>query len=386
VGSLGIPRIPPFYYSGRREDEKQIRFESLNVHPRIEHTFYAVALDDWLTAFDCTMWGARGNKDTKLRQVWFPGSHCNVGGGWEDQQIATIAFACEMADQLTSVGVEFSKTEISRMHLLRCAPQRQSQKVGDGRYPQPTRPTSQLPIASMERPTTSPRTPGGYMKDNRIEKLVNTNELVHLFVRILYLYGGLKWTALGRGSIRALTERGYGLDRRDQPSTQPRDARVSNALDPCCSVRSPVAPYYDNVPEIFTAGTDANPFVKTEQPYEGDLHLMADPQLCWVWADKDGSILPEERIGVWERMFIKVNEKLVAWQQKADAAAPKEGPGFFASAGNAIKSVFVSAPQPLTPVAARLKHKYIPEQYRYHDTSSWQRGDTRTRNQLGWRV
>jgi hypothetical protein len=80
---------------------------------------------------------------------------------------------------------------------------------------------------------------------------------------------------------------------------------------------------------------------------------VADPQSYWVWADKDGSIFPEEHSGVWERMFIKVNENLIAWQQKADAAAPREGPGFFASVGNATKSVFVSAPQPLTLVAAR---------------------------------
>ncbi len=111
VGSLGIPEIPPFYHSSRGDKEvcfvpnswetrsyrliqKQIQFESMNVHPRIENAFHAIALDEWRKAFDCTMWGKRGNDDTRLRQVWFPGSHCNVGGGWEDQQIATIALAC----------------------------------------------------------------------------------------------------------------------------------------------------------------------------------------------------------------------------------------------------------------------------------------------------
>jgi hypothetical protein len=30
---------------------------------------------------------------TDLRQVWFPGSHSNVGGGYEDQEIADITLA-----------------------------------------------------------------------------------------------------------------------------------------------------------------------------------------------------------------------------------------------------------------------------------------------------
>ncbi len=79
----------------------QIQFESINVHPRIENAFHAIALDEWRKAFDCTMWGKRGNDDTRLRQVWFPGSHCNVGGDWEDQQIATIALACRFPATLS---------------------------------------------------------------------------------------------------------------------------------------------------------------------------------------------------------------------------------------------------------------------------------------------
>lgn len=72
-----------------------MRFESLDVHPRVKYAFHAIALDEWRTAFDCTMWGKRDNNETELRQVWFPGTHANIGGGWDDQQIATIALACK---------------------------------------------------------------------------------------------------------------------------------------------------------------------------------------------------------------------------------------------------------------------------------------------------
>ncbi|KAK3363155.1 hypothetical protein B0T25DRAFT_596166 [Lasiosphaeria hispida] len=55
VGSLGMPKIPPFYHNGRGDSE--IRFESLDVHPNGEHAFHAIALDEWRTAFNCTVWG-----------------------------------------------------------------------------------------------------------------------------------------------------------------------------------------------------------------------------------------------------------------------------------------------------------------------------------------
>jgi hypothetical protein len=31
-----------------------------------------------------------------LRQVWFPGSHSNIGGGYDDQEIANISLAWYM--------------------------------------------------------------------------------------------------------------------------------------------------------------------------------------------------------------------------------------------------------------------------------------------------
>ncbi|MBE3041436.1 DUF2235 domain-containing protein [Candidatus Bathyarchaeota archaeon] len=73
-----------------------MRFASLDVHPNVDYAFHALALDEWRSSFGPTLWNrAPGNDHTELRQVWFPGSHSNVGGGFEDQQIATIALACK---------------------------------------------------------------------------------------------------------------------------------------------------------------------------------------------------------------------------------------------------------------------------------------------------
>ncbi|GJC96423.1 peptidoglycan binding domain-containing protein [Colletotrichum higginsianum] len=78
----------------RDRSADELRFASIDVHPNVEYAFHAIALDEWRTAFKPTLWGKKNNTSTHLRQVWFPGSHSNVGGGFEDQQIATIAMAC----------------------------------------------------------------------------------------------------------------------------------------------------------------------------------------------------------------------------------------------------------------------------------------------------
>jgi hypothetical protein len=49
-----------------------------------------------------------------LRQVWFPGAHANVGGGYDDQEMANITLAW-MMDQLASIGVAFKDDYIDQI-------------------------------------------------------------------------------------------------------------------------------------------------------------------------------------------------------------------------------------------------------------------------------
>ncbi|KAI1393684.1 uncharacterized protein F4822DRAFT_424147 [Hypoxylon trugodes] len=81
------------------------------------HAFHALALDEHRRPFSPTLWERQPEfRDTSdLRQVWFPGSHGNVGGGWADQGVANIALAW-MMDQLSSVGCEFVDDAIERLY------------------------------------------------------------------------------------------------------------------------------------------------------------------------------------------------------------------------------------------------------------------------------
>ncbi|KAK0654768.1 hypothetical protein B0T16DRAFT_450532 [Cercophora newfieldiana] len=104
VGTLGIPPAPLLGIHG---SAKQYKFSDTILSPRVQHAFQALALDEPRFAFRPALWEKPSpDSPTILKQVWFPGSHANIGGGWYDQQMADITLAW-MVDQLAGVGVKF---------------------------------------------------------------------------------------------------------------------------------------------------------------------------------------------------------------------------------------------------------------------------------------
>jgi hypothetical protein len=63
----------------------------------VENAFQALALDERRTAFGPALWEKPAGNRTKLRQVWFPGVHSNVGGGYDDQELSNITLAWMMS-------------------------------------------------------------------------------------------------------------------------------------------------------------------------------------------------------------------------------------------------------------------------------------------------
>lgn len=94
VGSLGIPRVP-WLESLRLQAPgmHDYEFYDTRLHPCIENAFQALALDERRAPFSPALWEKRDNDRTNLVQVWFPGVHSNVGGGYEDQELSNITLA-----------------------------------------------------------------------------------------------------------------------------------------------------------------------------------------------------------------------------------------------------------------------------------------------------
>jgi uncharacterized protein (DUF2235 family) len=95
VGALGIPghlgdMFTQFY-----------QFQDTNLRPHIENAFHALALDERREDFVPTLWSKLPNAPTtqRLQQVWFPGAHSNIGGGYAEHGLSDVALAW-MADRI----------------------------------------------------------------------------------------------------------------------------------------------------------------------------------------------------------------------------------------------------------------------------------------------
>ncbi|KAF3925198.1 hypothetical protein ABW20_dc0103223 [Dactylellina cionopaga] len=95
VGALGIPTSPVIE---KCKCNDKYKFHDTDLTSSTENAFHALALDEHRLPFTPTLWRlpvpVTSERHTdivpNLKQVWFPGVHTNVGGGYADQEIADL--------------------------------------------------------------------------------------------------------------------------------------------------------------------------------------------------------------------------------------------------------------------------------------------------------
>lgn len=94
VGALGVPKVGWLTRLGLQSNAmKEYAFYDTALGNCIEYAFQALALDERRYSFQPAVWEKLQGNHTTLTQCWFPGAHSNIGGGYNDQQIATITLA-----------------------------------------------------------------------------------------------------------------------------------------------------------------------------------------------------------------------------------------------------------------------------------------------------
>ena len=100
VGSLGIPKVG-FLESLRLQPAEMhhYQFYDTRLNPHVENAFQALALDERRGPFSPALWEKRDNdnQNCNLKQVWFPGVHSNVGGGYDDKELSNLTLAWMMS-------------------------------------------------------------------------------------------------------------------------------------------------------------------------------------------------------------------------------------------------------------------------------------------------
>ena len=90
VAALGVPiksisvaldKLPFFRH----------KFHDLLLSPSVLNAYHALAVDDERKTFHPMIWTGRSEKTEVMEQVWFPGMHSDVGGGYEKHELSDIA-------------------------------------------------------------------------------------------------------------------------------------------------------------------------------------------------------------------------------------------------------------------------------------------------------
>jgi hypothetical protein len=85
VGALGIPK------SLMRVGRPAIEFHDTEVSSAVIHSCQALAIDEHRVQFEPAIWvEPRHRKYETVEQVWFPGSHCDIGGGGVNTALSDI--------------------------------------------------------------------------------------------------------------------------------------------------------------------------------------------------------------------------------------------------------------------------------------------------------
>jgi hypothetical protein len=79
VGALGVP-----VQGLRRLNREKFEFHDVELSPLVDLALHALAIDEHRRPFEASLW--RRNKfmrtSAKVEQVWFPGVHADIGGGY----------------------------------------------------------------------------------------------------------------------------------------------------------------------------------------------------------------------------------------------------------------------------------------------------------------
>jgi uncharacterized protein (DUF2235 family) len=113
VGSLGIP-FSSFSWLNRK-----YRFHDVKLSSQIKYAYHALAVDERRKFFEPALWEvsqeALERADPQIsEQVWFPGVHSNIGGGYVDCGLSNITLKW-MMEKAEKAGLELEENCIQQL-------------------------------------------------------------------------------------------------------------------------------------------------------------------------------------------------------------------------------------------------------------------------------
>jgi uncharacterized protein (DUF2235 family) len=107
VGALGAPG-----WLGKAVNPSKYANHDVGLYPQIQHAYHALAIDERRKPFAPNLWSIPDGWTGVLEQVWFPGVHCNVGGGYSPDGLANGALHW-MVDKAAALGLQFDQAYLA---------------------------------------------------------------------------------------------------------------------------------------------------------------------------------------------------------------------------------------------------------------------------------
>ncbi|KAF3194096.1 hypothetical protein TWF225_008270 [Orbilia oligospora] len=154
VGALGIPTSPVIE---KCKCNDKYKFHDTDLTAFTENAFHALALDEHRMPFTPTLWRLPNLTERhtdivpNLKQVWFPGVHTNIGGGYKDQELSDLTLVWMIEQFIPFLGFDLNYVKSLREVSS-------SSDWASGAIPNSF-------VGVMKVTTSKVRTPGGYFGD-----------------------------------------------------------------------------------------------------------------------------------------------------------------------------------------------------------------------------
>ncbi|MEU0009302.1 DUF2235 domain-containing protein [Streptomyces sp. NPDC006314] len=116
VGALGIPAPDaPWFQPAANRFNRRWAFHNTELSRWVRGAFHALAIDEQRSAFRPALWHQQpgaAERGQELKQVWFAGVHCDVGGGYKETGLSDITLLW-MVGQASRFGLQFDVDALS---------------------------------------------------------------------------------------------------------------------------------------------------------------------------------------------------------------------------------------------------------------------------------
>ncbi len=113
VGSLGVPD-DMLLLDQLLDDPRNYRFHDTELNAAVRHGRHALAMDERRASFAPTLWTGQRPADGSLQQLWFAGTHSDVGGGYAECGLSDGSLQW-MVDAATALGLRVKPALVGQL-------------------------------------------------------------------------------------------------------------------------------------------------------------------------------------------------------------------------------------------------------------------------------